>query len=113
MTTCKEITTTTNNLNTRRGRAKAQVSTLSGAMSTILQAVEENPSKEGLLQTPERFAKALLFFTKGYGEDLAQILRSALFHAHHRELVFVKSIEFPSLCERHLVPFIGKVGRPK
>lgn len=123
MVTTKEITITTNNHKTTNStlaeeeeaetKSLRKISTLAGAVKTILHTVGENPAREGLLQTPERFAKALLFFTKGYDEDPRQILRSALFHEQHRELVLVKNIEFSSLCEHHLVPFMGKVGKPK
>lgn len=89
--------------------SRRKLSKLSDAVSVILQTVGEDPSREGLLQTPERFAKAMMFFTKGYAEDPAQILRGAIFHEKHRGLVLVKNIEFSSLCEHHLVPFIGKV----
>jgi GTP cyclohydrolase I len=82
---------------------------LSDAVRTILECVDENPNREGLLDTPERYAKALLFFTKGYGENLQQIVNSAIFHEDHSELVIVKDIEIFSLCEHHLVPFTGKV----
>ena len=74
----------------------------------ILELLGENPQREGLLKTPERVAKALQFLTKGYGEDGAEILRSALFEENYSQMVLVKDIDLYSTCEHHLMPFIGK-----
>lgn len=76
--------------------------------SEIIRLLGENPNREGLLKTPERVAKAMLFFTNGYDVDPEQILRSAMFHEDYKQMVVVKDIELYSLCEHHLVPFIGK-----
>lgn len=79
------------------------------AVRIILQYLGEDPNREGLAKTPERYARAMLFFTKGYSADLSNVVNDAIFHVDHNELVLVKDIEIFSLCEHHLVPFMGKV----
>ena len=74
----------------------------------ILRLLGENPERDGLRKTPERVAKALQFLTKGYGEDGAEILRSAMFKEEYSQMVLVRDIELYSTCEHHLMPFIGK-----
>jgi len=68
----------------------------------------EDPSREGLLKTPERMAKAMQFITKGYQEDARSILNSAKFHEEISEMIVVKDIEIYSMCEHHMLPFFGK-----
>ena len=77
-------------------------------VSSTLAALGEDPSREGLLKTPERVAKAQLFLTQGYGQDAAQILRSAVFEESYDEMILVKDIELYSMCEHHMVPFLAK-----
>lgn len=90
--------------------AETRLKTLAGAVRTILECIGEDPDREGLHGTPERYAKAMMFFTKGYEENLRDIVNNAVFHEDHDELVIVKDIEVYSLCEHHLVPFTGKVS---
>ncbi|KAI5303735.1 GTP cyclohydrolase 1 [Ascosphaera pollenicola] len=86
-----------------------RIDKLSGAVRTILECLGEDPDREGLSGTPERYAKALMFLTKGYEENVRDMVNGAVFHEDHDELVIVKDIEVYSLCEHHLVPFIGKM----
>lgn len=78
-------------------------------MADILARIGEDPSREGLLRTPERFEKAIKFLTSGYESDLDKIINGALFSVEYDEMVIVKDIEFYSLCEHHLLPFFGKI----
>ena len=87
----------------------AHVEEMADHYQEIIRLTGEKPNREGLLKTPERAAKALQFLTQGYEEDGAEILRSALFHEDHQQMVLVKSIELYSLCEHHILPFFGKV----
>lgn len=81
---------------------------LSELMEESLRLFGEDPSREGLLKTPERSAKAMQFLTKGYQQDAGAILRSALFEEEYSDMVVVKNIEFYSLCEHHMLPFYGQ-----
>lgn len=74
----------------------------------LLEHIGEDPKREGLLKTPERVAKAMLYLTHGYKLDPASILKSAMFKEDYRQMVLVKNIEIYSMCEHHLLPFVGK-----
>ena len=76
--------------------------------SKVLELIGEDPSREGLIKTPERVAKAIQFLTQGYEMNATDILQSAMFSEDYSQMVLVKEIEFYSLCEHHLLPFFGK-----
>jgi len=84
------------------------VDKLAGHYKNILKLIGEDPSREGLKQTPERVAKSIQFLTHGYLLDPVEILNSAKFKEDYREMVIVKDIEIYSMCEHHMIPFIGK-----
>jgi GTP cyclohydrolase I len=74
----------------------------------LLKELGEDPHREGLERTPERVEKALRYFTSGYDKDPRDILNDAMFVEEYDEMVIVKDIDFASICEHHLIPFIGK-----
>ncbi len=74
----------------------------------IIEALGEDPGREGLVDTPKRAARAMEFLTQGYRQDIAQIVNNAIFATSNNEMVIVKDIELYSLCEHHLLPFIGR-----
>ena len=84
------------------------VDSISDMYKNIIDDVGENPTREGLLKTPVRAAKAMQFLTQGYDLNPAEILRSAMFKEDYSQMVIVKDIEVYSLCEHHLLPFFGK-----
>ena len=77
-------------------------------ITQVLKELGEDVQREGLDKTPERVAKALRYFTSGYGKDAKEILNGAMFAEDYDEVVIVKDIDFFSMCEHHLLPFIGK-----
>ncbi len=89
--------------------SKDGASPIADHMREVLAQLGEDPSREGLIQTPERADKALRFLTSGYSMNLEQIVNGALFTHSCDEMVVVKDIEFFSLCEHHLLPFYGKM----
>ncbi len=94
--------------NTTDADNNSQLEDIQAAFRTILEATGEEISREGLLKTPERAAKAMQFFTQGYEQDAEEIIRSAMFREDYSEMVIVKDIELYSLCEHHILPFFGK-----
>lgn len=88
---------------------KLKIQKISEAVTSILECLGEDPSRPGLLKTPERYAKALLYLTKGYKENPQEIINEAIFEEEHEEMVVVRDIDVFSLCEHHLVPFYGKI----
>ena len=85
-----------------------RIEELMGHYREILRLLGEDPEREGLIKTTERVAKAMSFITKGYAQDPIAILRSAMFKEEYQQMVLVKDIELFSVCEHHMLPFIGK-----
>ncbi|PLB44417.1 GTP cyclohydrolase 1 [Aspergillus steynii IBT 23096] len=82
---------------------------MAASMRKILADMGEDPNRDGLLKSPERYARAMLFLTKGYHENVWDIAKNAIFDVDHNEIVVVRDIEVFSMCEHHLIPFMGKV----
>lgn len=100
---------TLDRLNHTPAQAEANQARLASAISTVLECIGEDPSRSGLVKTPERYAKALLWMTRGYEVRLSDVIANAIFDEEHDEMVIVKDIEIFSLCEHHMVPFTGKI----
>ena len=81
---------------------------ITNSVSQILQAIGEDPAREGLVRTPERVARAYQEILAGYQTDPVQLVNGALFNVDYDEMVIVKDIEYYSLCEHHMLPFFGK-----
>ena len=84
------------------------VNAVSESYRNIINLLEPEPNREGVQKTPERSAKAMQFLTHGYDIDAASLLKSAMFKEDHKHMVLVKDIEIYSMCEHHMLPFIGK-----
>ncbi|KAL3823678.1 hypothetical protein ACHAXA_007249 [Cyclostephanos tholiformis] len=83
---------------------------MTSACKTILKCIGEDPNREGLIKTPERWAKALLFMTSGYSLSAEKVLNNAVFtEDSHKEIVVVKNINIHSMCEHHMLPFTGRI----
>lgn len=100
---------TLDRLNFSPEEATANEDRLAGAVRTILECLGEDPDRSGLQDTPKRYARALLWMTKGYEERLCDVISNAIFDENHDEMVIVRDIDVFSLCEHHLVPFKGKI----
>ena len=74
----------------------------------LIEEIGEDPSREGLLKTPSRVSKAWSFFSRGYNQDLDEIINNAVFNEDATDMVVVRDVEFFSLCEHHLIPFFGR-----
>lgn len=87
-----------------------KIKEIASHMEAIIRLLGEDPSREGLLKTPMRSAKALYYLTQGYREDPSEIINQAVFEYAGSKMVVVKDIEFYSMCEHHILPFFGKVS---
>ena len=85
-----------------------QIDRIQGHFSGILAGLGEDPEREGLIKTPERAAKAMAYLCRGYQQDLQSVVNNAVFSSTNDDMVIVKDIELYSLCEHHVLPFIGR-----
>jgi GTP cyclohydrolase I len=90
-------------------QSKLSRTSIADHMREVIQSLGEDPTREGLLRTPERTEKALKYLTSGYSADIRKIVNGALFEVEYDEVVVVRDIEFFSMCEHHMLPFFGKM----
>ena len=95
-------------MNGKKNLAATETDEIQALIEQLLGLLGEDPTREGLLKTPERVAKAFRFFTEGYQQDVDEVLNGALYSVKYDEMVLVRDIDFFSLCEHHLLPFYGK-----
>ena len=88
--------------------ADKKIDSIEQAYRDLLEAIGENPERQGLMKTPERAARALEFLTQGYRQSVAEIVNGAIYDSDASEIILVKDIELYSMCEHHLLPFIGR-----
>ena len=100
--TSERLTRQVNRLN------RVGLEAMSSAFHGILETIGEDPQRQGLLKTPERAARSFEFLTQGYRQSIEEVVNDAIFDADASEIVLVKDIELYSMCEHHLLPFIGK-----
>jgi GTP cyclohydrolase I len=111
-----EVSLTSNNNTKQNGthndinEEEEAVKDISNAYLKILNSIGEDPTRQGLLKTPDRAAKAFLFLTKGYNQTVKEVIGDAVFDENSDNMVIIKDIEMFSLCEHHMVPFMGKVS---
>ena len=88
--------------------ADKKIDSIEQAYRDLLEAIGENPERQGLIKTPARAARALEFLTQGYRQSVAEIVNDAIYDSDASEIILVKDIELYSMCEHHLLPFIGR-----
>ncbi|MBW4653576.1 MAG: GTP cyclohydrolase I FolE [Kaiparowitsia implicata GSE-PSE-MK54-09C] len=87
---------------------EVEMDDMMASVRTMLESLGEDPEREGLLKTPKRVAEAMRFLTSGYGQSLEELVNGAIFDEGHNEMVLVRDINFFSLCEHHMLPFMGR-----
>ena len=95
-------------MNGKKDLAATETDEIQALIEQLLGLLGEDPSREGLVKTPERVAQAFRFFTQGYQQNVDEVLNGALYSVKYDEMVLVRDIDFFSLCEHHLLPFYGK-----